>query len=216
MSSNMNNIRQEAHIDIQTLGVQKPPAETVPAPASPLQKLSSKVRVGAEQASKPFSNPETAKFVQKGFGISLIAIGGLGFAVLSPVVLPLALLGGGLGLIGGRFIAEAYKKHQSISPNFNSDKVAETKKEIIGAGAAGGAILGSFLTLGIMGIGFKIMMEGFKKTPENTKTEDIQKPQVEVKPQVGKEKEIEKLTNSIQTLQNMCDTKRATIEKGQF
>lgn len=77
-------------------------AKPVKEPISAIQKLVSRVIAGAEQASRPLFSPEAAKFAQKACGFSLIAVGGTGLLALSPITIPMGILGAALGIAVGK------------------------------------------------------------------------------------------------------------------
>ncbi|HEV8052679.1 MAG TPA: hypothetical protein VGP47_09300 [Parachlamydiaceae bacterium] len=164
---------------------------------------------GKQQVDKPPSfRSEAVSFARKACGLSLIAMGSVGAVVLSPIALPLGMLGLGLGAAAGKLAGMGYEK---IMDTKLSD---DQKKEAVNIGAFVGASLGSFLTVGLIGVGIKLA--GAEPKSPQKDTEVVKNSEIPVEKQIidlNTLKSNVELTNSEIADQSMSGAESTEIER---
>lgn len=156
---------------------------------TPDQKLHTKEETAQAQKTKPsILNSDAAKFAQKACGFTLISLGVAGILVLSPITIPMGLLGRDVG--------------KAIGKAFGHEKT----------GMFIGEAVGTLLFSGLAIAGAKLIDNASKSKDGKIKENEV----LETHPltSADKEKEIKRLESSIAFNEQKYKTMKSVIEHG--
>ncbi len=151
---------------VNTTAVEAKSNQATTVNGNPASKLDSREKAHNAQTSSPLTKLDASKFVKIACGFALIGLGSVAMAALSPIALPLALLGGAASFTGA-------KVAQEMEGQLKNEATTRTLSEAIVLGAS----MGSLGCLALVYAGAQIIKGATKnEAPTGAKAEVAKQP----------------------------------------